>query len=59
MLLSLSILQVVMVVAKAGCIHQAMVGIICLVDLMYASVTSVYMPFAVNNHILLHIFIFV
>jgi hypothetical protein len=26
--------EVVMVVAKVGCIHQAMVGIICLVDLM-------------------------
>lgn len=57
-LLHFSFLQVLMVVVKVGCIHQAMVGIICLVDLMYASVSPIYMPFFfVNNHILLHIFI--
>lgn len=56
-LLHFSFPQALMVVVKVGCIHQAMVGIICLVDLMYASVSPIYMPFAVNNHILLHTFI--
>ena len=36
-----------MVVVMVGCIHQATVGIIYLVDLMYASVSFAYSALAI------------